>query len=105
MWVKIEYELPPANKYVLIRHNKTNWYDSADKRGVQYCVAKMVKGLSKIDRKKLDPRSIEARTYHAADECGNNLKPYIFDTFGPESFFGQEVTHWMLIHPPAELCA
>lgn len=105
MWIQIEDELPPENKYVLIRHNKTNLFDSDDQDGVQFCVAAMRKGISIAERKQLGPTSIRARTYCGADEDGNNRKPYNFTMFGPGSFFGQEVTHWMPIHPPAELCA
>ena len=41
-----------------------------------------------------DPRK---RTFSGPDEEGNNRRPYHWDTFGPGSFFGQEITRWMEI--------
>lgn len=98
-WIKTTDRLPEENKYVLVRHSRGTWRDSDDQANVNCVVAKLVKGLSKKDRALLDPKSERARTYYSEDEEGNNLVPYIFDTFGPDKFFGQDIEYWTLIEP------
>ncbi len=98
-WISTKDKLPEEGKYVIVRHNRGTWHDSTDQANVNCVVAKMRKGLSLKDREKLDPKSERARTYRSEDEHGNNLVPYYFDTLGPDSFFGQTITHWMPIEP------
>ena len=97
-------KLPEPNKYVLGIHNRDTWHDRDDYEHVNYVVVKFVPGLSMADREKMksgelpDPfsevvkRSSEIKS---ADQYGNNLKPYFWDTFGPGSFNGQEIEWWM----------
>ena len=92
-------EMPPEGKYILIYVPDRPWRDSTDQRGVFWKVAKFVKGISLEERRKLEnsdnPVDRErARWFTSADEFGNNRRPYYFDTFGPDSYFGQEVDIW-----------
>jgi hypothetical protein len=75
LWIKTTDMLPPFGKYVLARHNRGTWFDGADQENVNCVVVKRV----------------------AASVEGNNLVPYEWDQFGPDRFFGQEITHWMRI--------
>jgi len=114
--IPVSEQLPPSNTYVLGRHNLDNWHDSDDQAGVQFVVVKLVEGISQSTREKMLSREIEdpmvgepeviseelglgtdgkrSSLYTSGDEHGNNTVPYAWDTFGPTSFFGQEITHW-----------
>lgn len=112
-WISIEDKLPPENEYVLI-------YAGNYSQSVKFDVACINIGITEKDRERMksgelpDPEkemwtgglgtSYHKRSslYSACDEHGNNLKPYCFSTFGPMTYFGQDVTHWMpLIKPNA----
>ncbi len=75
MWNKTEEQLPEFGKYVIAKHNRGTWGDSTDQKNVNTVVVKLVR----------------------AGIQGNNLKPYKWEEFGPDSFFGQSITHWMEI--------
>ncbi len=97
-WIKTTDQLPPEGKYVIAKHNRGTWIDLQDHENVNTVIVKLVKGISKEGRealKEFDPRGYNTHTF--ADEGGNNLTPYAFETFGPDSFFGQTITHWMEI--------
>ena len=109
-WTKTEDKLPPAGKYVIGKHNRGTWIDNDDQKNVNTVVVKLVKGLSISDREKMksgeiedpihefrDGNSVRSRVYCSEDEDGNNLVPYNWNSFGPDSFFGQTITHWMPI--------
>jgi len=71
-WVSVKDELPPRRKYVLIHLTKTNWIDEDDPDYVYCDVAMRV----------------------SAKYEGNNQRHYSWETFGPSSYFGQEVDYW-----------
>ena len=101
-WISTKDRLPEEGKYVLARHNRGTWHDSTDQENVNCVVVKLVRGISKEEREKM--RSGEglierSRLYRPEDEHGNNLVPYNWIEFGPDSFFGQTITHWMPIEP------
>jgi hypothetical protein len=103
-WIKVSDELPPENKYILAIHNRGTWLDSDDQEHVNCVVVKMVKGISMEERDLLDGTDPRKREYWIGDEQSNNLVPYIFSGFGPGSFFGQQITHWMpLPEPPNDI--
>lgn len=97
-WIKSEDKLPPEGKYVLGRHNRGTWHDGSDQANVNCVVVKLIRGISMEEREKmrikLPPR---ANIYKPEDEHSNNEKPYYWSSFGPDSFFGQTVTHWLPI--------
>lgn len=101
-WIPVSNRLPPEGKYVLIHLTKENWVDDTDHDGVYFKVAKLEHGLSIADRERMrsgdlpDPNN---RSFHwsAADEHANNERPYVWRTFGPGDYFGQEVDYWMEI--------
>ncbi len=97
-WKKTEDELPPEGKWVIGRHNRGTWIDREDQENVNVVVVKLVKGISLEERKVLeakgDPR---ARTIRNADQHSNNKKPYYWNEFGPDSFFGQDIIEWCFI--------
>ena len=110
MW--ITDRLPEERKYVLIRLNKTNWIDGDDPENVYCVVAKLVKGISKVEREAMKNGEIDCPTetikyeeiprykvYKSCDEDGNNKVPYNWEPFGPGNFFGQEMLAWMPIEP------
>ncbi len=96
-WNKIEDLLPPEGRYVLVKHNKSNFISGSDQEGVQYAVCKIYIGISKSDREKLNTEDDRKKIYKSEDEAFNNLRPYYFSAFGPMKYFGQEITHWMEI--------
>lgn len=90
-------EMPPANKYVLIYCGSRPWIDSDD--DPKWKVAKCVYGISMEQREELEKSDSLVDRFRAGyiypeDEWGNNLAPYRFKEFGPDSFFGQEVDIW-----------
>lgn len=97
-WISRESRLPAEGKYVLARHNRGNWVDDQDQGNVNCVVVKLIRGISQKERAELeakgDPRS---KVIRSEDEYFNNLEPYFWNAFGPGSFFGQEISHWMPI--------
>lgn len=120
-WTSTKDELPEEGKYVLARHNRGTWHDSADQDNVNCVVVKLVKGISIEQRELMKKGELKFKTVKIVDasgifagssrdiprynitrpedENGNNLVPYKWETFGPDSFFGQVITHWMPIKP------
>jgi len=114
-WISVKDKLPEPNKYVFIRHCLTNWKDPDHQSGVQYDVAKFVRGISLEERKLMKEGKLPSskssgwclsdgwkeherwQIYRSEDEHGNNSVPYDWETFGPMKYFGQDVTHWMPI--------
>lgn len=126
-WIKINSikDLPPEGKYVIAKHNCGNWNDSDDQENVNTVVVKLVKGISIQERKLMadgilpdkyendtikpglpftpnDTLTTRSEIYRFGDEFANNLVPYQWKTFGPTSFFGQEITHYCFIEPLIE---
>ena len=120
-WISVKDRLPDEGKYVVVRHNRGTWHDSTDQENVNCVVAKLVIGLSQEEREKMKAGLMPENTecgwclsdgwtdtprylvYKREDEHFNNKKPYCWNTFGPNSFNGQEITHWMpLPEPPKE---
>lgn len=121
-WISTKEKLPEEGKYVLARHNRRIWGDITDKENNNCVVVKLVKGLSKEDRQLMREEKIPStmeegmyyngdlnipihtkneryNVYKSEDEHGNNLVPYNWKMFGPDSFFGQTITHWTTIEP------
>ena len=91
-WISTSVRLPAEGKYVLARHNRGSWIDKGDPENVNCVVVKLVRGISKKEREESGEK-----TYVAADEWDNNLVSYNWEQFGPDSFFGQTITHWLPI--------
>ena len=88
-------KLPADNRYVLIYVPNRPWADENDPEGNRFWkVAKLVRGISVIEREQLPDYDVRKCTYRRGDEWGNNLQPYCWQEFGPGVFFGQEVTLW-----------
>ena len=118
-WISTEDRLPEEGKYVLARHNKTNWNDHTDQKNVNCVVVKLVRGISKEQREKMKSgeiknpeiqfinanRDSDYITFNRSDitlpedEEGNNEKPYSWESFGASSYNGQEISHWTTIKP------
>lgn len=116
-WISTKDQLPEPGKYVFAKHNRGTWHDSTDQENVNTVVVKLVRGISMEEREQMKrgelPQTLErgwclsdgwndterSRVYKSEDEYGNNLVPYYWDSFGPDSFFGQTITHWMPIPP------
>ncbi len=96
-WINTKDKLPEPNKYVLGVYAETNWIDSDDKKKVNCCVVKLVKGISLEDREKLSDLDGRKRLYQFGDEEGNNKLPYRWDSFGPLTFNGEDISYWMEI--------
>jgi hypothetical protein len=118
-WISVKDGLPEPGKYVIARHSLGTWHDSDDKENVNCVIVKLVMGLSAVDRQKMikgeiDDPTVDAgwclseghtkckrsRLYKSEDEEGNNKKNYKWEMFGPGSFNGQEITHWMPLSKP-----
>ena len=103
-WIAIQDRLPKEGKYVLARHNRDTWHDSDDQENVNCMVVKLVKGISLKDREYLKLSKKEkdikrSKTWRSADEGNNNQRAYYWYSFGCDSFFGQEISHWCPIPP------
>lgn len=92
-WRDPKKELPKEYEAVIIWIPNMPWSDSDVGKGIFYDIAWLVKGISEEERKLMKPCS-RKREYRLGDEGGNNLVPYIWDTFGPMKYFGQEVKAW-----------
>ena len=114
LWIKTSDKLPPEGKYVLARHTRGTWHDSSDQENVNCVVVKLVKGLSETQRNQMKSGEIDdpmvdcfisgrnwpsprSSIYAPGDQYDNNMKPYHWSQFGPDSFFGQAISHWMPI--------
>lgn len=78
-------KLPKESKYVL-------GYCPEDKMWNVICLSK---GISKKQRAKLKDDNPRKKSYESSDEHGNNHVAYHWKEFGPKSYFGQDITHWM----------
>jgi hypothetical protein len=118
-WIEIksEKDLPPEGKYVIAKHNMGTWHDREDQENVNTVVVKLVRGISEKERQEMrgtdndyqysQPKDygyyrisgLRSETHKFGDESGNNTVPWAWDSFGPGSFFGDSITHWMPIPP------
>jgi len=96
-WIRTKDKLPEEGKYVFARHDRGTWSDSSDQDNVNCVVVKLKKGISAKERELLGLDCERARAYYSEDEGFNNLVPYNWDSFGSDSFFGQDITHWLPI--------
>ncbi len=100
-WIKVKDQLPPEGKYILARHSRGSWIDSRDQENVNCVVVRLEKGISSKERERLskgNQKDIErSNEIRGCDQGGNNKVPYCFYEFGPDSFFGQDISHWMEI--------
>ncbi|MBE7063962.1 MAG: hypothetical protein E7390_09300 [Ruminococcaceae bacterium] len=103
MAIELKYiskgEMPPEGKYIAIYVERGGWCDSDDQNGVYWKVAKTRYGITMEERLRLEKSDsfadrIRAGQYRPEDEGMNNKKPYCFDEFGPDKFFGQDVDVW-----------
>ncbi len=93
--ISVKDKLPEQNQYVLIHLTISNWGDDDDPAGKRYWrVAKFKKGISEEERERLPDNDRRKREYHSEDAYGNNKVPYLWDEFGPNSHFGQDVDYW-----------
>ena len=101
-WILCEDDLPPENTEVLTYG------------GYGYNIAKLQKGISKEDRKKMQKGEIEdpqlygwnlsngyfkykrSESYSSCDENSNNLKPYNWKLQNGNELFGQDVKAWSI---------
>lgn len=96
-WHLTEKELPPEGIPVLIYIPNRPWFQGENPKHIRYKVAWLKKGISQKERKALSSNDERKYIITGSDEYGNNLKPYSFEEFGPDSFFGQEVKAWAYI--------
>lgn len=107
-WISMEEKLPNEGEEVLIYAGEIG-------------VAKLVRGISEEERRKMkneempDPtehvwslstgwREIKrSDIYRAEDEGFNNLKPFRFVGNGNAQWCGQNVTHWMPLPEPPQM--
>ena len=104
VWIKSEDELPPEGKYVIGKHNRGTWVSGTDQENVNTVIVKLEKGYTEKQRIEIknDPNATSEEKYNASfsnppNQYGNNEKPYGWSTFGPDYFFGQNITHWAYI--------
>lgn len=92
-WNKTSEKLPPEGKYVLGRHNRGTWINPRDQEGVNYVVVSLIRGITEEERLQL-PECKRKYEYRSGDVFGNNLVPYMWECFGPDSFNGQVIEYW-----------
>lgn len=98
-WISCKDKLPEEGKYVIGYYTGGNHIDRSDPIKVNYKIVSIRKGISREEREKLNPDDRRRITYESGDQDGNNRVPYHWETFGPASYFGQEISHW---HPLPE---
>lgn len=93
IWHLTEKELPEEHKLVVayIPNRPWHWNGKGD---IHYKIVWLEKGISKKEREKLLTTDVRKNIYSSADEFENNKKPYCWNEFGPDQFFGQEVVAW-----------
>lgn len=114
-WISTKDSLPESGKYVLAKHSRGTWHDSDDQENVNAVVVKLVLGLSIDTREKMKQgqlleTSVEhwnlsdgytenkrSNVYRSEDEHANNRVAFNWQQFGTDSFFGQDISHWMSI--------
>lgn len=107
-WTFTTDRLPPQGRYVLVHLVNDNRRSETDPEGAYFDVAALEVGISSEVRQKMMlgevPDLYDARfgrkrssVIRVSDEHGNNLKPYAWRTFGPSTYFGQEIDRWMEI--------
>lgn len=99
-WIKCSDLLPPEGAYVVGHYNGGNHIDSGDQFGCECNVVRIVRGISMSERTLLRDGDFRKIEYKSCDEYGNNRVPYCWDTFGPASYFGQDIDMWMPITRP-----
>lgn len=85
-WISCEEALPKPDQIVIVYAKESQMFD--------YGICTFQKGISMEEREQMDGTQ-RALTFKAADEYNNNRKPYCWKKFGPGTYFGQDVTHWM----------
>lgn len=76
MWTDVKDSLPPLGIYVLVHLKDQPWLDSTDPDGVFHDVVKLVK-----------------QDWYMP----NNKGEHIWQSFGPASYFEQDVDRWTAI--------
>lgn len=95
-WISVEDRLPEEDQAVLLRTNLTNNFkthtlaDGSIRENWIWDVGWLIKGLSAEEVK-------TSTVITGADQWDNNLRPYCWKTFGPRTYFGQDITHWCAI--------
>ena len=88
-------KLPKNKQYVLAYFPGRPWNDSdVGNNEHKWVVVKFVRGLSCAERASLSDTDGRKSLFRSEDEDGNNQVPYYWDTFGPDSFYGQEAECW-----------
>jgi hypothetical protein len=107
-WIDVEDRLPNDGQFVLIHVGN---YERS-----QFDIVQFIRGLSVDEREEMkgsnhivtvsnrDPITYKTKyeyvkrweVFRAEDEHGNNKKPYYW-SHPPMQYFGQFVTHWMLL--------
>lgn len=97
-WQDASDKLPPEGRYVLAHLSNDNWGDSTDPEGVYHGWVKLRRGATAEELEKMRSGEMpEDGKEHitAADEWGNNKRPYCWEAFGAATYFGQDVDYWM----------
>ena len=93
--ISVKDRLPKHKQYVLAYFPDQPWGDrDALLDEHKWVVVKFIEGISEKTRDSLPAHSKRKRMYQTGDEWANNTVPYEWDTFGAESFFGQEAACW-----------
>ena len=96
IWIPCSERLPEERQPVLVYGDLAFIVDFP-----QMAVAYLKRGISAEEREELKAKGdIRARTYKAEDEHGNNKVPYIWKTYGPCEYWGQDVIAWMPLPDP-----
>lgn len=98
-WISVKDGLPKEKTYVLAIHNRENRVDPDDQQGVSTVVVKLIKGISEKERAQMSDCTRKQK-YIRSDEGGNNKRPYCWEQFGADHFFGQVITYWKPIILP-----
>lgn len=92
-WHLREKELPEEDRLVIIYVPDRPWSWSG-KGDIHYKIAWLVKGITQKERDLLPDTDERKRQFFPGDEFSNNEVAYCWETFGLDSFFGQEVVAW-----------
>jgi hypothetical protein len=91
--IETKEALPKNDTYVLAYFPNAPWISEGTELH-KWKVVRFIKGLSLEDRTKLPNSDKRKRTYMPEDEQNNNRVPYMWQEFGPGSYYGQAASHW-----------
>jgi len=96
-WISVDDALPKDRQAVLFRYSRDNHHLKGTlANGERFERWHWAAGWISYGKTKEEVAK-GGGSFCGDDQMGNNKRPYSWQTFGPGSYWGQEVTHWAAI--------